>query len=593
MAIQVVFEAVDKAALATLQKVAKGVDGVTEAEKRNKEQTGVAGQVWNNLVGGMTAANLISGTITKTFQFLIQQLKESVIAAQESELAMARTEATLLSTGRAAEISGQALASISLELSKGTMFDDEAILEAMNALSRFDSVATEQLPAVTSAAMDMAAALGTDVVSAAGQLGGALETGVIPKAWKFDAATKASIQSLISEGKESEALAVILENLGDKFEGQAEIMGETTAGGAAQAKNALSNLKEEIGAGMLPMLNELYASTIKAANGWLELAKNHNMERDIAEETNTVLEQSGLMTNQMAYDMIEAGKSIEGLSVATDAQNDAAREMARVQLYGAEAMRKGETTAADLTEKIATLGKTLGMTPEQVQATVDIVINGKEELEQVQSQILSFGNQDRLNFILDFQSQSDNFEKSKAEILDKMRALKDEILAAQASGNLEVLPGMREDMDALSDELNQNAEDFKRWQKQAVFAMIQTKLAADGLTDAEFGQLLGIGQDMGLLDEGVVAQAQGLMDTLSGVDTGSLDKAVQDVQYLIQQDGRTIKIYVEQTVTDVPSGGTMPTTGMASTSSGGDTFINYGPQYFYGTTLSGILAEWR
>ena len=39
MAIQVVFEAVDKAALATLQKVAKGVDGVTEAEKRNKKET--------------------------------------------------------------------------------------------------------------------------------------------------------------------------------------------------------------------------------------------------------------------------------------------------------------------------------------------------------------------------------------------------------------------------------------------------------------------------------------------------------------------------------------------------------------------------
>ena len=206
---------------------------------------------------------------------------------------------------------------------------------------------------------------------------------------------------------------------------------------------------------------------------------------------------------------------------------------------------------------------------------------------------MAFSNKDRLSFIFDFQAQTDNLDKTKEEIKAKMAAIEEEIRAARASGDQGAIPGLQEDFANLVGELQASEAAFKQWQKQAVFAMIQTKLAADGLTDEEFGQLLNIGQDMGLLDEGVVAQAQGLMDTLSGVDTGSLDKAVSDVQYLISQDGRTIKIYVEQTTTNL-SGGSMPTSGAPTTAtSGGDTFINYGPQYFYGTTLSGILSEWR
>ena len=205
----------------------------------------------------------------------------------------------------------------------------------------------------------------------------------------------------------------------------------------------------------------------------------------------------------------------------------------------------------------------------------------------------------KFDFVLDFQAKSDDFEKTRDELLAKMRDTRDKILAIreemaagttrQSEGNDQIAE-LTSEMDGYSDAINQNAADWKAWQKQTAFSLMSAQAMAKG---ASFEDIMKMGEDFGVIDPEVVAQATAMMDAVTNVDPGNLESAVANVRELIAADGRTIKIYVEQTVTDVPSGGTMPTTGMASTSSGGDTFINYGPQYFYGTTLSGILAEWR
>lgn len=506
MAIQVVFEAVDKAALATLQKVAKGVDGVTEAQKRNKNETGTAAEVWKNLTSNLTVANLATSAIQTGIRLVTDTIKSSI---SETVKYADQVRNLQMVSGQTAEESSRMI----------QVFDDFKI--------NIDSL-TPAIRKMTSEGLQP----NLTTIAALSDEYNSLATPLEKNAFLMDKFGRAGLDMAEMMSKGGDAIRAMSADVDASL-----IMTQQGVDAAREYQLALDDwndsvmaLKVSIGNSLLPVLTKLSDNVMATAEA------NKRMEGELGANTPQWTEKRNAIAAEIMKEM-EAERAIKATNAALDEQ--------------------------------------------------------KSALESVNNTTLNFDNLERVNFILDFQAQTDNLDKAREEIKAKMAAIEEEIRAARESGDTQAIPGLQEDFANLVGELQSSEEAFKKWQKQAVFSMIQTKLAADGLTDAEFGQLLGIGQDMGLLDEGVVAQAQGLMDTLSGVDTGSLEQAVSDVQYLISQDGRTIKIYVEQTVTDVPTGGTMPTTGMASTSSGGDTFINYGPQYFYGTTLSGILAEWR
>lgn len=184
---------------------------------------------------------------------------------------------------------------------------------------------------------------------------------------------------------------------------------------------------------------------------------------------------------------------------------------------------------------------------QQLQNELMLTAGAAGEVTEAIGDIKDFGGD--VTFVLGFQAKTNDFESEKDKILGQMEEIKDEIIAMQESwrrSDKQKIPGLQEDLMALTGELNKNEAEFKQWQKQAVFSLIQTKLAADGLSDMEFEQLMAIGEELGVLDPEVVDQATAMMDSITAVDPGNLEEAAKHLKYIIDQDGRVVTIYVNE-----------------------------------------------
>ena len=117
----------------------------------------------------------IGGSLTRNVTLPIVAVGAAVVAlASGSEDATARLSAAFESMGASAWTSMDELQSKATELMSTTTFDDEAIMGVQQRLLTFGEVTGEQFDAATLAALDMSAAWGTDVNSAAIMLGKAL-----------------------------------------------------------------------------------------------------------------------------------------------------------------------------------------------------------------------------------------------------------------------------------------------------------------------------------------------------------------------------------------------------------------------------------
>ncbi len=286
-----------------------------------------------------------------------------------------------------------------------------------------------------------------------------------------------------------------------------------------------------------------------------------------------------------------------------------------------------------------------------------------DAMEGVGEQIEDMDMGGKLNFVMSFQSSFEGFEKTKNDLTAKLAELQtewDNVQSGMQNWTIrkvegqEQLEDIKKKMQDVSGELSANEQAWLEWQNQAVFSIVQTKLAADGLTDIEFNQLLGFGEQLGVLDSSTVDRAialfdaassvdpsglehasaavkkisdmdmagapedkkpitenvadlsiinqdtinyaKDLMTVLSDVDPTNLDLVVRDIRFLVGQDGRTITLYVNQEVTTVDggttTGGNAPTQNLSG-GGGGQTFINYGPIYPASMGGGDILAEFR
>jgi hypothetical protein len=184
------------------------------------------------------------------------------------------------------------------------------------------------------------------------------------------------------------------------------------------------------------------------------------------------------------------------------------------------------------------------------------------------------------------------------ETRDKILAIREEMAAGtmrQSEGQSQIAD-LTSEMAGYTAEIDKNKADWVQWQKQTAFSLMSTQALAKG---ASFEDIMKMGEDFGVIDPEVVASATAMMDAVTNVDPGNLGDAVADVRELIAADGRTIKIFVEQTVTTL-QGGTMPTnaptmSGMSGTSGGGGTtyVFNNATLLLNQDMTSDILAEYR
>ena len=188
---------------------------------------------------------------------------DSVKAAMEAEDIQAQLEAVIKSTGAAAGVTADQVNKLAAKFSKVTKFEDDAIVAGQNMLLTFTGIGKDVFPDVTEAMLDMSQAMGQDLKSTALQLGKALNnpaeglTALTRVGVRFTEEQERMVKSMVAAGDIAGAQKIILKELATEFGGSAEAAGNTASGKIEIFKNTLGNLKETIGAAVLPILSDL------------------------------------------------------------------------------------------------------------------------------------------------------------------------------------------------------------------------------------------------------------------------------------------------------------------------------------------------
>lgn len=166
------------------------------------------------------------------------------------EQAFAQLEARIRSTGGASGYTARELASMAAELQKVTTFGDEAIMEMQGLLLTFTKVGRETFPRAQRAILDVATAMGTDLKSAALQVGKALNDPVAGisalsrSGIQFTRDQREMINTLTEAGQVAEAQGVILAELEKQFGGAARAARDTFGGSLRALRNTIGDLLE-------------------------------------------------------------------------------------------------------------------------------------------------------------------------------------------------------------------------------------------------------------------------------------------------------------------------------------------------------------
>ncbi len=164
---------------------------------------------------------LVSGVAMKRFIDLSNQQEEA-----SAQLAQALGH------------SGAALEEYASSLQKATTFGDEQIIQAEALIAAFDKD-EEHIKLATKATLDLAAAKGMDLKTAADLVSKTLGSST-------NALSRYGIEVEGAVGS-SERLASLVQNLTDKFGGQAEALAATDSGGLKSLGNAIGDVEEGLG----------------------------------------------------------------------------------------------------------------------------------------------------------------------------------------------------------------------------------------------------------------------------------------------------------------------------------------------------------
>lgn len=242
--------------------------------------SGVFGSIRSHLGGILeTAAGFGVATLAaNAIGGLTSQLGEMVSGAMEAEEIQAQLNNVIKSTGGVAGITAEAANSLAESLSGVTKFEDDAIVAGENLLLTFTNIGKDVFPTATETMLDMSEALGQDMKSSAIQLGKALNdpvagiTALSRVGVSFTEQQKEQIKALVAAGDTMGAQKLILAELNREFGGAAKAAGDTFAGKLAILQNKLGNVKETIGAALLPVMTKLLDAAmplITAFGNWL------------------------------------------------------------------------------------------------------------------------------------------------------------------------------------------------------------------------------------------------------------------------------------------------------------------------------------
>ena len=247
--------------MATLAELVVKITGdtasLTAALGRAEKSSSSFGSKFGSImkVGGLAAAAGIGAAA--------YALKGFVGDAMEAQKIQTQTNAVLESTKGISGMTAKSVEDLANSLSKVIPVDDELIQQTENMLLTFTRVGKDIFPQATEAALNMATALGGDPVDAAMKLGKALNdpiagvTALRKVGVMLTDQQKDQIAAMMKAGDVAGAQAVILKELETEFGNSGRAAGQTAAGQFAIFNTQVGNIKESIGAALIPVLTKL------------------------------------------------------------------------------------------------------------------------------------------------------------------------------------------------------------------------------------------------------------------------------------------------------------------------------------------------
>ena len=194
----------------------------------------------------------LSVTAMVSFRKAIEFAGDAWAAYENAIQAVRQINATLESTGRAAEFTAQELGDMASELQALSNYGDEDILQGVTLqLLRFDAIGRDIFPRAQQLAIDLAESMG-GVENAARTLGISLAdptlglTRLRRIGVTFNSTQEAQIKNFVETGKVAEAQAVLMSALEERFGGLAVASISATT----QMKNAWGDYLEVVGSSL-------------------------------------------------------------------------------------------------------------------------------------------------------------------------------------------------------------------------------------------------------------------------------------------------------------------------------------------------------
>lgn len=195
------------------------------------------------------------------FTFVTDQLSQFVSEAGEAEEVAALFNSVL--DGSPLRAYGDELSNLASELEKTTRFEDEAILSAETVILRYSEIGYDLFPRVTAASLDLAESMKTTADGGAQMLGRALadiangSLSALKRTKLLSQETIDQAEAMAKAGDAAGAQEIILSALEKKIGNVAETMGTTFNGAIEKFGNSMGNIREELGAKLLPLLSPL------------------------------------------------------------------------------------------------------------------------------------------------------------------------------------------------------------------------------------------------------------------------------------------------------------------------------------------------
>ena len=202
----------------------------------------------------------------------IKAFKELIIGSVQeylkAEAATKKLQAAMMGLGNTSKASLKGMTDLASQLQKTTRFADDVTTSAMAMLMSVGGMTTKMAADMTPAVQDFAEAMGMDLESAATLVAKAVEGNV-------GALSRYGIK--IEEGLDKQGrMAALTRELGEKFGGLAQAMGETASGALARLNNAFSDMKEEIGRAVMTSVAPLVDWLAKVAGKIADVMKAAN-----------------------------------------------------------------------------------------------------------------------------------------------------------------------------------------------------------------------------------------------------------------------------------------------------------------------------